>query len=164
MKRLFVLGSLLAIAACAPQPPPPPAATAPPPVATAPPPQVAEMPPPAPPPPVSPVRTSFNGVYTGSMTQLPSGQSEITRTGAACEEGRPVRMRIANGYAYISYFDYRHHKLHYRGIVHAYGHVAAYHLNGDGSHSVLGGRVRGNTFTGNMTRGPCSYAMTLARR
>jgi hypothetical protein len=163
MKRLFVLGSLLAIAACAPQPPPP-VATAPPPA-----PQVATMPPPAPPPPPTPppagrTGTSFDGAYTGSMAQSASGLSTQTgNTSPACVEERPATMTIRNGNVYIRYRDWKRHTINYRGKVNASGWVDAYHKNSDGSSSILSGQISNNELTANMERGPCDYTATLAK-
>jgi hypothetical protein len=153
MKSLYLLGPLLMIAACAPQPSPPVVATAPPPVAAASPP----MPPP-------PTRMSFDGTYAGSMTIASSGLStnDLNRTG--CVSQRRARMDVRGGYASIRYRDWKRHKLHYRGNVDPTGAVTAYHKNSDGSSSILSAQINGNELTGTMRRGPCDYTVTLARR
>ena len=69
MKQLYVLGSLLAIAACAQQPAPPMASAPPPP----PPPAMAA--PPAPPP-MAAMPASVDGVYVGSLTLASAGLSD----------------------------------------------------------------------------------------
>ena len=159
MNRVFVLGSMLAIAACASQPQPP-AATTPPPAQV-----VAAMPPaPLPAPPPSPTRTSFDGRYTGSMTLSPSGLSTRTgNTSPACVDERPATMRIIKSNVYIDYLDWKRHKLHYRGKVNASGWVDAYHTNRDGSRSILSGQMSDAGLTANMERGPCDYQVTLTR-
>ena len=154
MKSLYLLGPLLMIAACAPQPSAP-VSTAPPPVAAAPPP--APMPPP-------PTQVSFDGMYVGSMTIASSGLSsgELNRTG--CVSRRPARMEVHGGYASIRYNDWKRHKLHYRGQVDPTGAVTARHLNSDGSEAILSAQINGNELTGTMRRGPCEYSVALARR
>src|SRR5712692_3425135 len=112
MKRLFVLGSLVAIAACASQPPP----------------QVATAPPPAPPPPptpapAGPARRAFNGTYTGMMTLGASGRSTLEANASGCVEERPATMTIRNGSVSIQYSDWKRHVLHYRGNVKSDGWV-----------------------------------------
>ena len=154
MKSLYLLGPLLMIAACAPQPSAP-VSTAPPPVAAAPPP--APMPPP-------PTQVSFDGMYVGSMTIASSGLSsgDLNRTG--CVSRRPARMEVHGGWASIRYNDWKRHKLHYRGQVDPTGAVTAQHRNSDGSESILSAQINGNELTGTMRRGPCEYSVALARR
>src|SRR5713101_5730821 len=94
VRRLLVLGVLLVLAACATQPPP---------AATAPPPQVAVAPPPPPAPP--PPRTSFDGLYKGTMSQTASTQTTGSLTGGGCEPDRPSSMRIKRGDVRIWYQD-----------------------------------------------------------
>jgi hypothetical protein len=155
MKSLYLLGPLLMLAACAPQPAPP--------VATAPPPPVAAAPPPAPMP-LPPIQASFDGMYVGSMTIASSGLSsgDLNRTG--CVSRRIARMEVHGGYASIRYRDWKRHKLHYRGNVDPTGAITASHRNSDGSESILSAQINGNDLTGTMRRGPCEYTVTLARR
>jgi len=56
------------------------------------------------------------------------------------------------------------HRLHYKGKVDASGAVTAYHRNSDGSASVLNGQISNGQLTGEMQRGPCSYALALNKR
>jgi hypothetical protein len=155
MKSLYLLGPLLMIAACAPQPSAP--------VATAPPPPVAAAPPPAPMPP-PPTQVSFDGRYAGSLTIASSGGStdNLNRTG--CVSERPATMVVRNGNVYLEYANWKRHKLHYRGRIDPNGAVTAYHTNSDGSRAILSGQIVNGELTGNMTRGPCDYAVALARR
>ena len=151
MKTLYLIGAVLTLAACAQQqPPPPPVAAAPPPVAM------------APPPPPMPV--SLDGVYAGSLTIASSGLSagHLNRTG--CVSGRPARALVRNGLINLEYANWKRHKLHYKGRVDANGTVTAYHKNSDGSSSILNAQISNGQLTGNMDRGPCSYAVALAMR
>jgi hypothetical protein len=158
MKRLYVLGSILAIVACTPQPPPP--------AAPAPPPPLAAAPPPAPitPPPAGPAGMSFDGAYAGSMVASASGLSGDNRNRSGCVQERPARMTIRNSAVFIRYSDWKRHRLHYRGKVDANGVVTAYHTNRDGSSSIISGQLSNNQLVGNMMRGPCDYTVTLAKR
>ena len=153
MKSLYLLGPLLLLAACAPQPAPP--------VATAPPPPVAAAPPPMSPP---PMQASFDGMYVGSMTIASSGLSsgDLNRTG--CVSRRIARMEVHGGWASIRYRDWKRHKLHYRGQVDPTGAVTAQHRNIDGSEAILSAQINGNELTGTMRRGPCEYSVALAKR
>jgi len=157
MKSIYLLGAVLTLAACAQQQPPPP------PVASAPPPPMAMTPPPAPPP-VAAIPASFDGVYAGSLTLTSSGLSnqDLNRTG--CVSGRPARALVRNGLINLEYANWKRHKLHYKGRVDGAGAVTAYHKNSDGSSSVLNGQIANGQLTGNMDRGPCSYAVALATR
>jgi hypothetical protein len=154
MKTLYLIGAVLTLAACVQQqPPPPPVAAAPPP-----PPPVAMAPPPP------PMPASFDGVYAGSLTIASSGLSagDLNRTG--CVSGRPARALVRNGLINLEYANWKRHKLHYKGRVDANGAVTAYHKNSDGSSSVLNAQIANGQLTGNMDRGPCSYAVALAMR
>ena len=155
MKQLYVLGSVLMIAACVQQALPPVAAAppAPPPLAMAP-----------PPPPVAAVPGSVDGIYVGSLTLASAGLSGDNFNRSGCVSGRPARALVRNGLINLEYANWKRHKLHYKGRVDANGTVTAYHKNGDGSSSVLNGQIANGQLTGNMQRGPCSYAVALAIR
>jgi hypothetical protein len=154
VRRLLVLGVLLAFVACAEQPPPP--------AATAPPPQVAVVPPPPPPPP-PPRRTSFDGLYKGTMTQTASRQTTDTLTGGGCDPDLPMNMRIKRGDVRIWYQNFVGHTLHYRGKVTHAGRINAWHTNGDGSRSILAGQVTDAEASLNLNRGRCHYIATLTK-
>ena len=156
MKQLYVLGSLLAIAACAQQPAP--MASAPPP-----PPPPAMAAPPAPPP-MAALPASVDGIYVGSLTLASAGLSDqdLNRTG--CVSGRPARALVRGGLINIEYANWKRHKLHYKGRVDAAGVVTASHRNSDGSASILNGQIANGQLTGDMQRGPCNYAVALAQR
>ena len=157
MKSIYVLGALLAMAACTPQPSAP-VASAPPPPAP-----VAAAPPPAPMPP-PPTRVSFDGAYAGSLSLAASGMSQTYENRSGCVSQRPATMVVRNGNVYLEYANWKRHKLHYRGRVDPGGAVTAYHTNSDGSRSILSGQISGGQMTGDMQRGPCSYAVSLAMR
>jgi len=155
MKRLYVLGACLVIAACAPQPSTP----------------VAPAPPPAPPiaaaPPAPPMPTniaSFTGEYAGPMQLMPTGGETTFQHRSGCTEHRKGRMTVRNGYAELRYADWKGHRLHYRGQVDATGAVTLLHRNADGGYAQLTGQFQNNGFVGDMRRGPCQYKVTLARR
>jgi len=157
MKRLLVLGLLLAVVACAQQQPP---------AATAPPPAVAAAPPPAyapPPPPPPAARTSFDGLYKGTMSLAASKQTTETLTGGGCPEERPVNMRVKRGDVRIWYQDYKRHTLHYRGKIDATGKVDAYHTEGGGSRAILAGQFSNGEFTADLNRGRCAYTVTMTK-
>jgi len=157
MKRLVVLGLLLAVAACAQQQPPPPAATAPPP-------QVAAVPPPPPPPPPPPAtRTSFDGLYKGSFVPEPYGGGTQTLTGGGCDPELPINMRVKRGDVRIWYHDYAHHLLHYRGRIDATGTVETSHTNRGGGGAILALQISNGQATGNLQRGRCYYAVTMTK-
>ena len=156
MKSIYVVGALLAIAACTPQPSAP--------VASAPPAPVAAAPPPAPMPPLPPTRVSFDGRYAGALTLAASGMSQTYENRSGCVSQRPATMVVRNGNVYLEYANWKRHKLHYRGRVDPGGAVTAYHTNSDGSRSILSGQISGGQMTGDMQRGPCNYAVSLAMR
>ena len=160
MKQLYILGSLLAIAACAQQPAPPMAAAPPPP----PPPAMAAPPTPPGPPPMAAIPASVDGVYVGSLTLASAGLSDqdLNRTG--CVSGRPARALVRGGLINIEYANWKRHKLHYKGRVDAAGVVTASHRNSDGSASILNGQIANGQLTGDMQRGPCNYTVALAQR
>lgn len=153
MKRLVVLGLLLAVAACAQQPPPP--------AATAPPPQVAATPPPPPPPPAT--RTSFDGLYKGSMAPEPYGGGTQELVGGNCDPEMPINMRIKRGDVRIWYKNYAQHTLHYRGRIDATGKVETSHTNRGGGGAIFALQISDNQATGNLQRGRCWYSVTLTR-
>jgi len=158
MKRLVVLGLLLAVAACAQQPPPP--------AATAPPPQVAAAPPPAPPapPPPPPPPPSFYGLFKGTFTPEPYGGGTETLTGGNCDPGdMPINMRVKRSYVRIWYKDYRGHLLHYRGRINPDGTIETSHTNRGGGGAILALQVSDNQATGNLQRGRCWYSVTMTR-
>jgi len=158
MKRLYLLGPLLMIAACTPQPSAPVYTTPPPPA------PVAAAPPSSPMPPPAVSSASFDGAYSGSLTIASSGGStdNLNRTG--CVAQRPARMVVRNGNVYLEYANWKRHKLHYRGRVDPSGAVTAYHTNSDGSRAILSGQIVNGELNGSMSRGPCDYTVALARR
>ena len=107
--------------------------------------------------------TPFDGTYRGQMEVTPSGASNLTYTNPACEWKRPAEMSIREGYVLIWYKDWHRHTIHYKGEVGADGAVKARHHNGDGSWSVLDGRISGNQLTADMLRGRCQYSLQLSR-
>ena len=156
MRRLLVLGVLLAFVACAEQPPPAAIAPPPSPVAAAPPP----LPPPPPPP---PAHMSFDGLYKGKMTQTASRQTTEALTGGGCNPDLPMSMRIKRGDVRIWYQNFVGHTLHYRGKITTAGRINAWHTNGDGSRSILAGTVSDGEARLNLNRGRCHYIATLTR-
>jgi len=159
MERLVALSLLLALVACAQQAPPP--------AATAPPPQVAAVPPSAPPlpppPPPRATRTSFDGLYKGSITQETFGRSTETLTGGNCDPDLPINMRVKRGDVRIWYKNYVGHTLHYRGRIDATGKVETSHTNNGGGGAVLALQVSSNEVTGNLERERCYYAVTMTK-
>ncbi len=153
MKRLYLLGACLAIAACAPQPSAP-VAPAPPPA-----PRVAAAPPPSMPTNIA----SFDGEYAGPFQLLPAGVS-WERSLPSCTTYRHGRMTVRNGYASLRYGNWRGHRLHYRGQIDATGAARLLHRNADGSYAQLTGQFQNNGFTGDVLRGPCRYAVNMVRR
>jgi len=102
----------------------------------------------------------YDGAYAGSMSQ------SVGHLGAHsnpnCVFSRPVGMRIERGDVTISYTDWGGHKIDYRGKVDHTGKINAWHTNGDGSSSILAGRIGGDGFTGNLLDAEnCAYALTL---
>jgi hypothetical protein len=154
MKRLYVLGACLAIAACAPQPSAP-LAPAPPPA----PPLAA-----APPPPIPTNIASFDGEYAGPFQLMPTGGETTIMYRSGCTEHRRGRMSVRNGYVSLRYGNWRGHRLHYRGQVDATGAVTLLHRNADGGPAQLTGQFQNNGFIGDMRRGPCQYKVNFVRR
>src|SRR5438105_8024301 len=99
--------------------------------------------------------TGFDGVYAGSLALSASGLSTQNAYRSKCVEGRPATMTIRNGYVYIEYANWKGHKLHYRGTVDPGGAVNALHRNGDGTAANLTGRIANNVLSGNMKRDDC---------
>jgi hypothetical protein len=159
MKHLYVLGAVLALAACAQQTAPPPAAMAPPPA----PPPMAMAPPPGPPP-MAAAMEPLDGVYVGSLTLQAAGLSGDSLNRSGCVSGRAATAAARRGIINIEYANWKRHRLHYKGKVDASGAVTAYHRNSDGSASVLNGQISNGQLTGDMQRGPCSYALALNKR
>ena len=155
MRHLLVLGMLLAFVACAQQPPP---------AATAPPPQVAAVPPPPPAlPPPPPPRTSFDGLYKGTMSQTASTQTTRTLTGGGCDPDLPVSMRVKRGDVRIWYKNFVGHTLHYRGKIDPTGKIDAWHTNQGGSRSILAGQISGDTANLDLNRGRCYYTVAMTK-
>jgi hypothetical protein len=73
-------------------------------------------------------------------------------------------MQIANGVVTVSYADWGRNTIHYRGRVDAAGDVQAWHTNGDGSRSILTGRVQQAMFTGDLDRDQhrCPYSVVMS--
>ena len=102
----------------------------------------------------------YDGAYAGSMAH------SVGHLGAHsnpnCVFSRPVSMRIERGDVMISYTDWGGHKIDYRGKVDATGNINAWHTNGDGSSSILSGRIGGDGFTGHLLEPEgCGYALTM---
>ena len=102
----------------------------------------------------------YDGAYAGSMTQ------SVGHLGAHsnpnCVFSRPLSMRIERGDVMISYTDWGGHKIDNRGKVDATGDINAWHTNGDGSSSILSGRIGGDGFTGHLLEPEgCGYALTM---
>jgi hypothetical protein len=155
MKHLYVLGAVLALAACAQQTAPPPAAMAPPP----PPPPMAPGPPP-----MAAAMEPLDGVYVGSLTLQAAGLSRDNLNRSGCVSGRAATAAVRRGIINIEYANWKRHRLHYKGKVDPSGAVTAYHRNSDGSASILNGQISGGQLTGDMQRGPCNYAVALNKR
>jgi hypothetical protein len=155
VRQLLVLGLLLGFVACAQQQPP---------AATAPPPQVAVVPPPTPaPPPPPPSRTSFDGLYKGTMSQTASKQTTDALVGGGCDPDLPVSMRVKRGDIRIWYKNFVGHTLHYRGKIDATGKITAYHTNRGGDRAILGGQISGDTANLDLNRGRCYYTVALTK-
>jgi hypothetical protein len=154
MKRLVVFALLLTFAGCAPQPPP---------AATAPSPQVAAAPPPPPSPPPPATRTSFDGLWKGTMAAQAFGGGTQTLVGGNCNPDAPINMRVKRGIVRIWYKNFNGHTLHYRGKIDATGKIETLHTNRGDSQSIFALQVSGDQATGNMERGRCWYGVTMTR-
>lgn len=160
MKSLYFLGAALTLAACAQQTAPPPVASAPPP-----PPPMAMAPPPPPPQMVAAApMESLDGAYYGSLTLQSSGLSQGDYNRSGCVSQRAATAAVRRGIINIEYANWKRHRLHYKGKVDGSGAVTAYHRNSDGSASILNGQISNGQITGDMQRGPCSYAVALSKR
>ena len=96
------------------------------------------------------------------MTVGVSGTEMQGTTDPICSD-RPVNMTVSNGYATISYRDWKHHTLHYRGRVDPTGTINLSHLNGDGSHSDFSLKISATGWHGEMRRGDCWYNVAMTR-
>ena len=92
MKHLYVLGAVMALAACAQQTAPPPAAMGPPPA----PPPMAMAPPPGPPP-MAAAMEPLDGVYVGSLTLQAAGLSGDSLNRSGCVSGRAASAAVRRG-------------------------------------------------------------------
>jgi hypothetical protein len=106
---------------------------------------------------------SFDGSYAGSMRLMALPMSN-DGSYPACAESRPVSMQIANGTVTVAYADWGRNTIHFRGRVDAAGGIQAWHTNGDGSRSILTGRIQQATFTGDLDRdqGNCPYSLVMS--
>jgi hypothetical protein len=104
--------------------------------------------------------TGYDGTYAGSMTQ--SAGSHLAGHGTAnCVFARQALMRIEGGDVTVSYTDWAGHKIDYRGTVDPTGRINAWHANGDGSNSILAGRLGSDGFTGYLDEENCDYALAM---
>jgi len=105
----------------------------------------------------------YDGSYVGSIKLLPLPMSN-DGSYPACVDSRPVSMQIAKGIVTVSYADWGRNTIHYRGKVDAAGGVQAWHTNGDGTRSILTGRIQQATFTGDLDRdrGNCPYSVVMS--
>ena len=105
----------------------------------------------------------YDGSYAGSMMLMAVPMSNDASY-PACVDNRPVGMQIANGIVTVSYADWGRNTIHYRGKVDAAGGVQAWHTNGDGTHSILTGRIQQATFTGDLDRDQhrCPYSVVMS--
>jgi hypothetical protein len=92
------------------------------------------------------------------MTELANG---LFRSNSACVSRRPVSMKIERGSVTIWYNNWEGQTIHYRGKLDLTGKIDAWHTNGDGSRSLLAGEIGNTGFTGHMSRGLCSYDVTM---
>jgi hypothetical protein len=105
----------------------------------------------------------YDGSYAGSM-RLMAEPMPPDESYPACVESRPVSMQIAHGVVTLSYADWGRNTIHYRGKVDGAGDVQAWHTNGDGTRSILTGRVQQATFTGDLDRDQhrCPYSVVMS--
>jgi hypothetical protein len=107
---------------------------------------------------------TFDGAYRGSMEQAPSGLN-AAYTGPDCVTMRPAAAVIRNGYVYMSYRDWHHHLIHYRGQVNTDGLITASHRDRSGFESPMTGNIMGNQLTADIQRdhGKCYYTVELMK-
>ena len=105
----------------------------------------------------------FDGTFSGQMKEQPT-TSQLGNVQQACVAGRPASMTISDGVVTLSYADWGQNAIHYRGTVDSYGIVQAWHVNGDGSRSILTGQLTNAGFVGYMDRDKqaCQYEVTLS--
>jgi hypothetical protein len=103
-----------------------------------------------------------NGSFTGAMTQLPTG-GDFGRN-HPCVMHRPVNLSVEGDKVTFSYINWGGSTIHFHGKIDATGEVNAWHTNGDGTRSILTGKIEGNGFAGYMARdeGRCNYKVTIA--
>jgi len=123
---------------------------------------MAMAPPPAPPA-VAAIPASFDGIYAGSLTLTSSGLFQPRSQPHGLRVGPARSGPVRNGLIKPRIRQLEAAQLHYKGRSTAPA-VTAYHKNSDGSSSVLNGQIANGQLTGNMDRGPCSYAVALAMR
>jgi hypothetical protein len=99
------------------------------------------------------------------MIELP------TTTGAGytqqpCVFRHPVSITVSNGSVTLTYADWGQNEIHYRGRIDADGGVEAWHVNADGTRSVLTGQMTTAGFVGYMDRDQqaCPYKVVLSDR
>ena len=114
---------------------------------------------------LGPTGTVFDGDYTGAMNLTANAAfGDGPNADPACVERRPTTMLIRNGNVYLQYANWRGDVLHYRGTVDASGQMDLYHTNGDGSRSILAGRIGNDVLTGEVAREACHYSVSLAKK
>ena len=105
----------------------------------------------------------YDGSYAGSM-RLSAEPMPPDASYPACVESRPVSMQVARGVVTVSYLDWGRNTIHYRGKVDAAGDIQAWHTNGDGTRSILTGRIQQAMFTGDLDRDQhrCPYSVVMS--
>jgi hypothetical protein len=102
-----------------------------------------------------------DGSYAGSMVQMPTG-GDFGRN-HSCVVHRPMNLAIEGDKVTFSYINWGGNTVHFRGKVDLTGGVNAWHINGDGSRSILTGKIEDNGFAGYMARdeGRCNYKVSI---
>jgi len=102
-----------------------------------------------------------NGSYAGSMAQMAQG-GDYGKT-HPCVVHRPVSAAIDGDKVTFSYINWVGSTVHFRGRIDPAGEVNAWHTNGDGTRSILTGKIEGGEFAGYMARdeGRCNYKVTI---